>query len=163
MDTTLSALGVGRSGRAALWHLGLACAAGGAVLAALTIAAPCAADASATADRKHAAPPKEAAARKRKAKATPPDPRLVSPAAIGQDSLGMAAPGMMGGQEYWPPHLRGNWNTNQTGRIGMDDKVRNLQQQIQMEMQAQMEAQLTEKMEHMEAAKQLRLIEQKAI
>ena len=43
MDTTLSALGVGRSGRAALWHLGLACAAGGAVLEALTIAAPCAA------------------------------------------------------------------------------------------------------------------------
>ena len=43
MDTTLSALGVGRSGRHALWHLGLACAAGGAVLEALTIAAPCAA------------------------------------------------------------------------------------------------------------------------
>ena len=43
MDTTLSALGVGRSGRAALWHLGLACAAGGAVLEALTIAVPCAA------------------------------------------------------------------------------------------------------------------------
>ena len=43
MDTTLSALGVGTSGRHALWHLGLACAAGGAVLEALTIAAPCAA------------------------------------------------------------------------------------------------------------------------
>jgi len=43
MDTTLSALGVGRSGRAALWHAGLAAAAGGAVLEALTIAVPCAA------------------------------------------------------------------------------------------------------------------------